>query len=44
MSFKRKLPVNIVYFTVFNKEGKINFRKDIYDYDKFIQESQKEGE
>ncbi len=44
MSFKRKLPVNIVYFTVFNKEGKINFRKDIYDYDKFIQESQKEAE
>jgi len=42
MNFKKKLPVNMVYFTVFTKDGKIHFRKDIYDYDKFIQESQKE--
>jgi len=39
LRFKKKLPVQTVYFTVFQRNGKIYFRKDIYGYDKFIQES-----
>ncbi len=42
LRFKKKLPVQTVYFTVFQRNGKIYFRKDIYGYDKFIQESIKQ--
>ena len=37
--FTKKLPVQTAYFTVFQKDGQTFFRKDIYNYDKFIQES-----
>jgi len=40
INFTKKLPVHTTYFTVFKKNGLIYFRKDIYEYDKFIQESQ----
>jgi len=39
LRFKRKLPVQTVYFTVFQRKGLIYFRKDIYQYDKFIRAS-----
>ena len=42
LRFTKKLPVHTTYFTVFKKNGLIYFRKDIYEYDKFIEESQKE--
>ncbi len=38
--FNKKLPVYTTYFTVFKRNGLTYFRKDIYKYDKFIQESQ----
>jgi len=40
INFKKKLPVHTTYFSVFKKNGLTYFRKDIYEYDKFIQESQ----
>ena len=40
INFTRKLPVYTTYFTVFEKNGLVYFRKDIYEYDKFIKESQ----
>ena len=39
--FTKKLLVQTAYFTVFQRDGMIFFRKDIYGYDRFIQESQK---
>jgi len=42
LSFKKKLAVQTVYFTVFEREGQTYFRKDIYGYDKFIQDAAKE--
>jgi murein L,D-transpeptidase YcbB/YkuD len=42
--FTKKLFVQTAYFTVFQKDGMIFFRKDIYGYDGFIQESQKNDE
>ena len=36
----KKLPVHTTYFTVFKRNGLTYFRKDIYKYDGFIQESQ----
>jgi murein L,D-transpeptidase YcbB/YkuD len=42
LNFTKKLPVHTTYFTVFKRNGLTYFRKDIYEYDKFIQESQKE--
>jgi murein L,D-transpeptidase YcbB/YkuD len=42
LRFTKKLPVHTTYFTVFKKNGLTYFRKDIYEYDKFIEESQKE--
>jgi len=39
--FTKKLFVQTAYFTVFQRDGMIFFRKDIYGYDRFIQESQK---
>ena len=41
LRFKKKLAVQTVYFTVFQRNGLTYFRKDIYGYDKFIQESVK---
>jgi len=40
INFTKKLPVHTTYFTVYKKDGLTYFRKDIYEYDKFIQESQ----
>ena len=40
--FKKKLPVQTVYFTVFERDGLTFFRKDVYGYDKIIQEEAKE--
>ena len=42
LTFKKKLAVQTVYFTVFEREGLIYFRKDIYGYDKLIQDAAKE--
>jgi murein L,D-transpeptidase YcbB/YkuD len=39
--FTKKLPVYTAYFTVFQQDGQTFFRKDIYGYDGFIQESVK---
>ncbi|MCH9739727.1 MAG: L,D-transpeptidase family protein [Epsilonproteobacteria bacterium] len=39
MRLKKNLPVQTTYFTVFKRNGLTYFRKDIYGYDKFIQES-----
>jgi len=40
INFKKKLPVHTTYFSVFKRNGLTYFRKDIYEYDRFIQESQ----
>ncbi|CAA6820690.1 MAG: Peptidoglycan-binding domain 1 [uncultured Sulfurovum sp.] len=40
INFTNKLPVYTTYFTVFQRNGLIYFRKDIYEYDKFIKESE----
>jgi len=40
IKFNKKLPVHTTYFTVFKRNGLTYFRKDIYKYDGFIQESQ----
>jgi murein L,D-transpeptidase YcbB/YkuD len=37
--FTKPLTVQTAYFTVFQRDGMIFFRKDIYGYDKFIEES-----
>ena len=42
LRFKKKLAVQTVYFTVFEREGQTYFRKDIYGYDKIIQEATNE--
>jgi len=42
LRFTKKLAVHTTYFTVFRENGLTYFRKDIYGYDKFIEESQKE--
>lgn len=39
LQLKQPLPVQTTYFTAFERNGLIYFRKDIYGYDKFIQES-----
>jgi murein L,D-transpeptidase YcbB/YkuD len=39
--FTKKLSVQTAYFTVFQRDGQTFFRKDIYQYDKFIEESKK---
>jgi len=39
LRFKKKLSVQTAYFTAFQQDGSIYFRKDIYGYDKFIEES-----
>jgi murein L,D-transpeptidase YcbB/YkuD len=41
LNLTRPLPVHTTYFTVFKKNGLTYFRKDVYEYDKFIQSSQK---
>ena len=40
INLTKKLPVHTTYFTVFKRNGLMYFRKDIYEYDKFIKESQ----
>ncbi len=40
INLTKKLPVYTTYFTVFKRNGLTYFRKDIYEYDKFIKESQ----
>jgi murein L,D-transpeptidase YcbB/YkuD len=42
LRFTKKLPVQTLYFTVFQRNGLIYFRKDIYQYDKFIRQSLKD--
>ena len=41
LNFKKKLPVHTTYFTVFKRNGLTHFRKDVYEYDAFIQSSNK---
>ena len=41
LNFTEPLPVHTTYFTVFRQNGLTYFRKDVYEYDKFIQTSQK---
>ena len=41
LNFTENLPVHTTYFTVFRQNGLTYFRKDVYEYDKFIQTSQK---
>ena len=36
----KKVPVHTTYFTVFKRNGLTYFRKDIYEYDSFINQSQ----
>jgi len=40
INFTEKLPVHTTYFTVFKRNGLTYFRKDIYEYDQFIKESE----
>ena len=40
IKLNKKLPIHTTYFTVFKRNGLTYFRKDIYQYDKFIKESQ----
>jgi len=42
INFTRNLPVQTTYFTVFKRNGLTYFRKDIYGYDTFIEESRKD--
>ncbi len=44
LRFNKPLAVQTVYFTVFERNGQTYFRKDIYGYDKFVQESAKQDE
>jgi len=44
INFTKKLPIYTTYFTVFKRNGLIYFRKDIYEYDSFIESSQKESD
>jgi len=39
ISLKKRIPVHIVYFTVFEEDGLAYFKNDIYLYDKIIEES-----
>ena len=41
LNLTSKLAVHTTYFTVFRRNGLTHFRKDVYEYDKFIQDSQK---
>ena len=42
LDIKNPLPIDIVYWTVWADEaGQIQFRNDIYDYDKFLMENLK---
>ena len=41
LNFTEKLPVYTTYFTVFRRNGLTYFRKDVYEYDAFIQSSQR---
>jgi len=43
INFTKKLAVHTTYFSVFKRNGLTYFRKDVYEYDKFIRESQKEA-
>jgi murein L,D-transpeptidase YcbB/YkuD len=43
LRFTKKLPVHTTYFSVFKQNGLTHFRKDVYSYDQFIEESQKES-
>ena len=40
INLTKKLPIYTTYFTVFKRNGMVYFRKDIYEYDKFIRQSQ----
>ena len=40
INLTKKVPVYTTYFTVFKRNGMTYFRKDIYEYDKFIRQSQ----
>jgi murein L,D-transpeptidase YcbB/YkuD len=44
LRFNKSLAVQTVYFTVFQRKGQIYFRKDIYGYDKFVQDAAKKDE
>ena len=41
LNLTSNLAVHTTYFTVFRRNGLTHFRKDVYEYDKFIQDSQK---
>ena len=44
IGLKNPMPINIVYWTVFADEsGQIEFRNDVYDYDRFLMENMKPG-
>lgn len=40
INLTKKLPIHTTYFTVFKRYGLTYFRKDIYEYDRFIKESE----
>ncbi len=44
LRFNKSLAVQTVYFTVFERQGQTYFRKDVYGYDKFVQDSAKKDE
>ena len=39
ISLKKRIPVHIIYFTVYEEDGLAYFKNDIYLYDKIIEES-----
>lgn len=43
LNFTKKLPIYTTYFTVFKRNGLTYFRKDVYEYDKFIESSQRQN-
>ena len=44
LALKNPMPIDIVYWTVFiDDSGQLQFRNDVYDYDRFLMENMKPG-